>query len=270
MDLHVRHRSEYSYEPEALRVSLRVKLFPSRFDGQYIRSWNVSVNGEQVQPIYMSGYGDDVALWQSTDAASSVVVLAEGVVETENRNGVVANLPRRPPKGVFLRSTPLTAISDEIRELAESAVDEKNLLATCHAVCEAVHEAVSYRPNATSAETTAAEAMAGGAGVCQDHAHVMIAACRSIEIPARYVTGYLNAAGDEEDTLETHAWAEVFIDGLGWVGFDASNAVCPTDHYIRLACGLDADDATPIKGHVVGESDISLAAEVAVVDSTQQ
>jgi len=270
MHLHVRHKSEYSYEPAAMRVSLRIKLFPSQFDGQYVRSWTVSVNGEQVQPVYTSGFGDDVALWQSADVATSVVVLAEGVVETYNKNGVVADLPRRPPRGVFLRSTELTASSEEIRKMAEEAVDENNVLATCHALCDAVNESIAYRPNATSAETTAAEAMAGGSGVCQDHAHVMIAACRSLDIPARYVTGYLNAANEEEDMLETHAWAEVFVDGLGWVGFDASNAVCPTDHYIRLACGLDADDATPIKGHVMGESDISLAAEVAVVDSTQQ
>jgi transglutaminase-like putative cysteine protease len=269
MNLHVRHRSEYHYEPKAARVSLRIKLFPSQFDGQYVRSWSVSVNGDTVEPVYVSGYGDDVALWQSADGVSSIVVNAEGVVESEDMSGVVRDLPRRPPRGVFLRNTRLTEPSVAIRELARNAA-RNDVLSTCHSICDAVNDAIAYRADTTRATTTAAEALEGGVGVCQDHAHVMIAACRSLDIPSRYVTGYMLAGEEETDVLETHAWAEAFVQELGWIGFDPSNALCPTDRYIRLACGLDADDAAPIKGHVVGETAISLSAEVAVVPNGQQ
>jgi transglutaminase-like putative cysteine protease len=269
MNLHVSHRSEYAYEPKAARVSLRIKLFPSQFEGQYVRSWSVAVNGEPVTPIYVSGYGDDVALWQSDDGISNVVVSAEGVVETEDMNGVVRDLPRRPPRGVFLRKTRLTDPSEAILELARDSVGD-DVLSTCHSLCDAVNEKIAYRSRSTHAATTAAEAFEGGTGVCQDHAHIMIAACRSLDIPSRYVTGYMMAGEGEDDVLETHAWAEVFVQELGWVGFDPSNALCPTDRYIRLACGLDADDAAPIKGHVVGETDISLSAQVAVVPNGGQ
>jgi len=269
MNLHVRHRSEYRYEPKASRVSLRIKLFPSQFEGQYVRSWSVAVNGEPVVPIYVSGYGDDVALWQSDDGVSNVVVSAEGVVETEDMSGVVRDLPRRPPRGVFLRRSRLTEPSDLIRELARNAA-RNDVLSTCHSICDTVNAAIAYRSRSTHAATTAAEALEGGTGVCQDHAHVMIAACRSLDIPTRYVTGYMMAGEDQDDVLETHAWAEAYVQELGWVGFDPSNAMCPTDRYIRLACGLDADDAAPIKGHVLGETDISLSAEVAVIHDGQQ
>ncbi|MEX3008519.1 transglutaminase domain-containing protein [Hoeflea sp. TYP-13] len=269
MRLHVRHRSVYAYEPAAARVSLRLKLFPSVFDGQSVDNWSVTVNGDRVEPLYITGYGDESALWQSKDQITNVEVLAEGVVVTEDKTGLIRDLPNKPPSSIFRRDTELTRPDEVIRKLAESARKEDDL-ETAHALSLAVREAVEYRPEATNSQTPAAEAMAIGAGVCQDHAHVLIAACRSQGIPARYVTGYLKAADDEDELLETHAWAEAHIRNFGWVGLDPSNGISPTDHYIRIACGLDADDATPIKGHVVGSSQITLSADVAVSDNQQQ
>ena len=269
MRLSVRHRSEYGYEPAAARVSLRLKLFPSVYDGQSVEGWTVTVNGDPVEPIYITGYGDEIALWQSEGAVSRVEVLANGVVATQDKSGVVRDLPKKPPSSIFLRDTDLTRPDEAIRALAQAARKEDQL-ETTHALSLAVREAIDYRPEATTATTTAAEAMAIGAGVCQDHSHVLISACRALDIPARYVTGYLKAADDEDELLETHAWVEAHIQHFGWVGLDPSNGISPTDHYIRIACGLDADDATPIKGHVVGGSQITLSADVAVSDNQQQ
>ncbi len=269
MRLQISHRTTYTYEPAASRVSLRLKLFPSIFDGQTAQSWDVHINGEKVEPIYVSGYGDDVALWQSRAPLESAEVVAGGVVLTEDRAGIVRDLPRRPPSAIFLRTTDLTKPSDAIRSLAQSSKLD-NELETAHALSLSVKDAVAYQTEATHSQTTAAEAVELGAGVCQDHAHAFISACRTLGLPARYVTGYLRATEDQEDLLETHAWAEVHVGGLGWVGIDPSHGISPTDHYIRLTCGLDADDATPIKGHVVGGSEIFLTAQVAVAESQQQ
>ncbi|MCY6381127.1 transglutaminase family protein [Hoeflea prorocentri] len=269
MRLSVRHRSEYAYEPAAARVSLRLKLYPSVYDGQLVENWSVTVNGDPVEPIYITGYGDETGLWQSDGEVSSVEVLAEGVIVTEDQNGIIRDLPRKPPSAIFMRSTRLTQADDAIRALAEAARQDDELK-TVHDLSSAIRETVDYRPEATNSKTTAAEAMAIGAGVCQDHAHILIAACRSLEMPARYVTGYLKAADDEDELLETHAWAEAHIRNFGWVGLDPSNGISPTDHYVRIACGLDADDATPIKGHVVGGSQITLTADVAVSENQQQ
>jgi transglutaminase-like putative cysteine protease len=91
-------------------------------------------------------------------------------------------------------------------------------------------------------------------------------------VPARYVTGYLYL-GEDEGAQAHHAWAEAWVDGLGWVGFDVANRVCPTDSYVRLASGLDAGYAAPIKGSRRGGSGESLDVAVAVhqqQDSAQQ
>ncbi|MCP4318280.1 MAG: transglutaminase family protein [Hyphomicrobiales bacterium] len=269
MRLRVHHKSAYGYEPAAARVSMRLKLFPSIFDGQSVENWSVTVNDEAVKPIYTTGYGDETALWQSREKVSRVEVLAEGTVITEDKNGLVRDLPTKPPSSIFRRNTQLTQPDDAIRELAETN-RKADVLETVHALSIAVSDAVIYRADTTNSRTTAAEAMAMGAGVCQDHAHVLIAACRLLEVPARYVTGYLKAAEDAAELLETHAWVEAHIQNFGWVGLDPSNGISPTDHYIRIACGLDADDATPIKGHVVGGTQITLSADVAVSDSQQQ
>ena len=107
--------------------------------------------------------------------------------------------------------------------------------------------AVAYEIGHTSVTTTAEEALVAGHGVCQDHAQVLIAAARHLGFPARYVSGYL-CPMEEGFPAASHAWAELFVDGLGWVGFDPANRVSPDEHYVRVACGRDYHDAAPIRG----------------------
>ncbi len=274
MRLSIRHITTYAYEPTAARVALKLRLFPATLPSQTVRSWRVTVNGEEPQTRCSNGWGDEEAIWIAQDGASEVQVLAEGVVETRDVNGVLRNwkMPARP--AMFLRETALTEPSPEILELAISATEGKHGLASAHALSEAVSEAIEYRANSTTPDTTAAEALRQGSGVCQDHAHVLIAAARSLGAAARYVVGYLFVGeGDEAalaDEIGTHAWVEIWIDGLGWVGFDPSNRICPTDHYVRLAAGLDAVDAAPLRGSVTGATEETLATEVQVAQTQSQ
>jgi transglutaminase-like putative cysteine protease len=100
--------------------------------------------------------------------------------------------------------------------------------------------------------TSAAEAVALGEGVCQDHAHALIAAARTVGMPARYVSGYLHTDSEGNVHDAAHAWAELWVDTLGWVGFDPANRCCPDERYIRLGSGFDARDAAPIRGVAQG------------------
>jgi transglutaminase-like putative cysteine protease len=128
---------------------------------------------------------------------------------------------------------------------------------------------IDYRVGTTQVETTAEEALASGAGVCQDHAHVFIAAARAMEVPARYVSGYL-MMDDRVDQEATHAWAEAFVEGLGWVGFDVANQISPDPRYVRVATGRDYRDAAPITGVSFGaameELHVMLAVEQQFVE----
>jgi transglutaminase-like putative cysteine protease len=105
--------------------------------------------------------------------------------------------------------------------------------------------------------------------VCQDHAHIFIAAARTLGIPARYVTGYLVLAGQATSEAH-HAWAEAWVEALGWVAFDIANRICPTERYVRLAAGLDAGYAAPIVGSRRGGSTEELDVSVEVQQQSAQ
>ncbi|MGR3780066.1 MAG: transglutaminase-like domain-containing protein [Albimonas sp.] len=278
MRLSIRHKTVYAFEPAALKLALRLRLWPSTFEGQKTLDWKVTVNGAPVGPLLTDDFGDQTGQWHSREPVEGVEVVAEGVVETVESAGVVRGLGRQRAAGVFLRETALTEADDAICELAAEAAakaGDDGTLATLHALSAAVREAVDYRPGATAADTPAARALALGAGVCQDHAHVFIAASRSLGIPARYVSGYLLAteefegADEHGEIHETHAWAEAFVEGFGWVGFDAANQVCPTERYVRLVGGLDAQEAAPIRGSITGQVEETLEAEVRIAPAGQ-
>ena len=118
-------------------------------------------------------------------------------------------------------------------------------------------------------DTTAEEAVANGKGVCQDHAHIFIAAARAADIPARYVSGYL-MMNDRVEQDATHAWAEAHIDGLGWVGFDIANGISPDPRYVRVATGRDYRDAAPVTGISFGQSKQLLTVNVEVEEQGGQ
>lgn len=266
MRLTIRHVTTYDYDPPAERCALRLRLYPAPYEALRVLNWSVSVNGQDVAPLLTTASGDRESLWTCQGAQSKLEIVASGNVETMDASGLVRGLRDSVRPGVYLRETPLTAADDRIAKLAEAATGATQL-ARLHAICGAVRDAMDYTPGATDARTTAAQALKQGAGVCQDHAHVFIAAARSVGAPSRYVVGYLMSADLQ---AETHAWAEAFIPELGWIGFDPANRLCPTDAYVRLSCGLDSADASPVRGNVGGGPRESLSASVAISQSQSQ
>ncbi|QIE54111.1 transglutaminase family protein [Pikeienuella piscinae] len=271
MLLSIRHRTFYRYDPPAARVALKLRLYPAVTAAQTPRSWSVTVNGEAPHMRLANGYGDEESVWLAHDGAEEVEIVAEGVVETRDVHGVLRGWRMAARPAMFLRKTPLTAPDEAITALAKEATAGKTGISAAHALSEAVRDAVDYRPGATTAKTTAAETLNLGAGVCQDHTHLLISGARSLGAAARYVVGYLMVGEGDQPELsteqETHAWAEIWIDSLGWVGFDASNRICPTDHYVRLAAGLDAPDAAPLRGSITGAAEETLEADVQVTQA---
>ncbi|MEO1491150.1 MAG: transglutaminase domain-containing protein [Pseudomonadota bacterium] len=269
MRLSIQHKVTYRYVPDAARVAIRLKMFPAVFAAQSMPEWALTVNGQRVEPLLTDAAGDAIALWQSHDPVEDVVVNTQGIVETVDRSGVVDGLSKMMAPPIYLRETKLTEPDDAIREISGFATGATTL-DRLHALCGAVREAIIYRQGATEVDTTAAEALARGAGVCQDQAHVFIAAARCLGIPARYVVGYFldpDGAGESE---ESHAWAEAYVSGLGWIGFDITNELCPTDRYVRLASGFDAYDAAPVRGTVFGDAEEEMTAEVIVSMASAQ
>jgi transglutaminase-like putative cysteine protease len=268
MRIVVEHRTRYRYEAPAAYSAQLLRLTPAVFDGQKVIDWKV--DSQPATPLRegRDGFGNITHFLAVNRPHEGIEIVASGTVETADTAGVVAGLSEVVPLAVYLRHTPLTEPDAAISALAE-ALPASERVPWLHALMAAIRERVAYVTGVTGTETTAAQALAAGQGVCQDHAHIFIAAARQADVPARYVTGYL-FLDDPDHAVAHHAWAEAWVAGLGWVGFDAANGVCPTEHYVRLAAALDARYAAPIRGMHRGGVGESLAVEVKVQQAGQQ
>lgn len=269
MLLTVDHVTRYRYDRPVRAVMQSHRLTPSVFDGQRVRDWAVTVTDGIAGGSFRDGAGDRVQGWTVKGPVSEIEVRVTGTVETVDLAGVLRGHREIVPPEVYLVDTLPTRADAALGALSLAQAGEDGALAVAHRLAAAVADAIAYRPGATHAHTTAAEALALGEGVCQDHAHALIAVARAAGLPARYVSGYLFADADGVAHEAAHAWAEVHVAGLGWVGFDPANRCCPDDRYIRLGSGLDAQDAAPIRGIARGVGAESLDVTVAV-QSLQQ
>lgn len=144
---------------------------------------------------------------------------------------------------------------------SESAVFEK-----AAAIMRWINSEFLYEPGVTDAKTHMEQSFSLRKGVCQDFAHVMLGMCRSLEIPARYASGYIYT-GEGDDLVgaqASHAWCEVYLPETGWIGFDPTNAVLADDRYIKIAVGRDYEDVAPIHGSFKGNAECAMKVEVSV------
>jgi transglutaminase-like putative cysteine protease len=262
MRLKISHTTEYVYS-EPVQYSLqRLRLTPKPCPGQKVLSWSTSVEGAKIEVSFDDQFQNHTEL-VSTDGGQHVIrIVAEGEVETEDKAGVLGPHAAYSPLWLFQRDTPLTKPGKLTRELVKSLEPGEDL-ARLHSLMAAIHARVTYTQGATDATTTAEQALDLKAGVCQDHAHIMIAAARQMGFPARYVSGYLYMEGTKAQTA-SHAWTEIHVPSLGWVGFDPANNLCPNENYVRVATGLDYKDACPISGMVHGISNETMTVKVQV------
>lgn len=267
MLLMVDHVTRYVYDRTVRGVVQSHRLTPSRFDGQKVLDWSITVTGGVLGGSFRDGAGDQLQGWTVPGPVSEIEVRVRGRIETRDLVGVLRGHRELVTPDCYLNDTASTRADVAIAALGDLATAAENPLAAAHALSDAVAEAIAYRPGSTKAHTTAAEALAQGEGVCQDHAHVLVSAARHAGIPARYVSGYLLVTDQASEAA--HAWAELHVAGLGWVGFDPANQCCPDDRYIRLGSGLDAQDAAPIRGVSRGLGQEILDVTVAVLSDQQ-
>lgn len=270
MKLRISHETAYRYDQPIRNLVQSLRLTPSVFEGQKTHEWEIDVTGGIRGPGFRDGAGDWIEGWTVRGPADEVSVRISGRVDTRDTAGVLRGHREMIHPLAYLRDTKPTRVDDGLKKLAEqvggSADDGLDL---AHKLSSAVAEAITYAHGVTQASTTAAEALALGEGVCQDHAHALIAISRFRQMPARYVSGYLHSTIDGESHDAAHAWAEIYIGGLGWVGFDAANRCCPDERYVRLGSGLDAQDAAPIRGVAMGSGAEKLGVRVQVEEIAQ-
>ncbi|MFN2426102.1 MAG: transglutaminase domain-containing protein [Candidatus Binatia bacterium] len=254
MRLSIRHQTTYRYDEPAEYAAQILRMTPREYGGLRVVRWNVTTTGPGRLSKFEDGFGNFSHVHTVVDMHDTLAVEVDGEVETTDTLGVVRGGSEPLPLGVYLRSTPLTFPSDTIAALAARAATESSTRAVLHLLMQLVAECVQYRPGSTSVVTTAAEALAGGSGVCQDQAHVFIAAARVLGIPTRYVGGYLCLDGDgflsrmSPGDEAGHAWAEAFDAESGWTGFDPTSGTVSGPWHVRTSIGLDYESASPVRG----------------------
>ncbi|WDA41210.1 transglutaminase family protein [Erythrobacter sp. BLCC-B19] len=265
LTLSIRHTTHYAFAEPVVHALQRLRLTPKETQGQRIGQWSMVLDNARAELEYDDQHFNHVTLISLTPGAREVTVTCEGVVETEDNAGVIGRHSGHLPLWSFLRQTPLTRPGAKLRALLREAAGPADSapLDFLHSLSALIRERITYETGRTHAATTAEEAVGHGFGVCQDHAHIFIGAARASGIPARYVSGYL-LMHDRIDQEATHAWAEAHVEGLGWVGFDVSNGICPDPGYVRVATGSDYRDAAPVTGISIGAFEEALTVGVAV------
>ena len=260
MLIQVRHQTRYRYGHLVDHALQRLRLTPRSTKAQDVLNWSVACPGMETGVQYEDAWGNTTHLVVSPNPVEEIVVVAKGLVETRDTHGVAGHDRGATPPWVYLRDSPATAPDKRLRACADH-IPEGAPLERLHALLAEVHARIEYDTVATHTGTSAQEAFTQGRGVCQDHAHVFICLARLLDIPARYVTGYLYVP-DEASAVAHHAWAEAHVSELGWVGFDPANGVSPGECYIRLACGFDAAGGAPVIGSRRGGGAETLEVEV--------
>ncbi|MDQ0469510.1 transglutaminase family protein [Labrys wisconsinensis] len=270
MRIRIAHETVYRYETPAKSVIQTLRLTPRSHDGQHVMRWRIDVDQDVKLTEVEDAFGNIGHVFSAIGRIDELTVTVEGEVETQDRAGVLRGTLERFPASLFLRETPLTRPDEALRAFARSvARPGEGSLSTCHALLEAVHAEIAFDTDPTHVATTAQEAFALKRGVCQDLTHVFIACARELRIPARYVSGHMHRP---EVTRQDagHAWAEAYVEGLGWVGFDPANKLCPTDTHVRIAAGLDYLGAAPVRGARYGGEGETLNVRIDVSEKVAQ
>jgi transglutaminase-like putative cysteine protease len=246
MKLHIEHVTHYDYSAPLQYALQSYCLTPQSSAHQTVHDWAVTAPGTLFAA--RDAYGNLAHTCSMTGRPSGGEVRASGTVETHAHPLLEDAVT---PVAVYLRHTPLTAPDERLHRLGEAffraggaGLEANGALGLARAIVECI----PYQPRTTGVHTTAEEALAQGAGVCQDHAHVFISVCRSHGVAARYVSGYFHAPGAQH--LASHAWVDVCVDPARhrWLSVDVTHACLMDERHVRLAVGPDYAACAPIRG----------------------
>ncbi|MDP8305387.1 MAG: transglutaminase family protein [Candidatus Chlorobium antarcticum] len=268
MILKVEHRTLFAYSSPIYETATEVRLHPdcSHASQQRCSSFTLEIEHSPTIFEYTDFYGNKVHHFNILQSHDRVSILATSIVETG-------------------KGTPLSSYNEEIllmdlsaesrfvnfdpaiRDFTAPFSPDMPPLALGEAICRKINNSFIYEPGVTDVHSTSAVVMALGRGVCQDFAHIMLAACRSLQLPARYVSGYLFGGSTPDGHDEaSHAWCEIYGGPeIGWVGMDPTHSSLFVDErYIKIGSGRDYADVPPVRGTWKGSAEETLSVAVRV------
>jgi transglutaminase-like putative cysteine protease len=249
----IAHSSRHRYPAVAQRSRNEVRLQPRKTAAQRLERFHLEVTPDAELSSSVDYFGNAVWLVSVEAPHLELVITAHSEVRLMVTPEVRLDRPwerdrlARDPALEFTLPSPRVPRLPAIAELARTLEVEAGDGAALYQAMGRIPEHLAYLRGATSVMTSVADVLERRVGVCQDFAHVMLALCRYLGWPARYVSGYW-VPGEDLGTLESHAWVEVATPEGEWVGLDPTYATAVRDHHVSAAIGRDYDDAAPLNG----------------------
>ena len=277
MKLSLVHRTRYEY-PEPVKASFNeARLQPISQDGQECLDFELRVEPQTTTRVYFDFYGNIVHFFDLPESHRSLVIESHAKVITASRvlDEKLQVMPLDQVHGLamvercfdFLQTSTLLSLDPEVWKLAIDATEGcRDMWEASLAIMRFIHANFTYCPLATDVNTPMNQVIQMRRGVCQDFAHVMIGMCRTLKIPARYVSGYIYNGPQEHlnGAQASHAWCEVYLPGIGWQGLDPTNNRQVDEHHIKIGIGRDYADIIPVKGHYRGTPEKKMTVEVEI------
>ncbi|HYC15996.1 MAG TPA: transglutaminase family protein [Pseudolabrys sp.] len=272
MRIRISHATTYAYDTPPTGVTQLLRLTPRDHDGQHVVSWRIDLSVDCLLHQHEDAFGNIIHSFTAEGPFKNLTVEVEGEVETQDTNGLVSGAIERFPPQFYLRETALTRTDPAIADFARTirAATNGDTLAVLHALLTALNREIAFDTDPTHAATTAEEAFGLRRGVCQDIAHIFVAAARTLGIPARYIGGHFRRADGVTALDAGHAWVEAYVENLGWIGFDPTNGICTTEAHVRVAVGLDYLGAAPVRGTRFGGGGETLTVAIRIDQARQQ
>lgn len=265
MKLHVDHTTLYTYTAPVRFSTQYLHLTPRDSARQKVLAWTLEAPRAPTRSI--DGYGNILHVLTVDAPVSEIRIRAFGTVQTRASPEEGPDPTPLSPL-VFLRNSAHTRADERLAAFAEGFRRRAGSPSGMGELAAAILKRMPFKPGDTLSSSSAAQAFEIGSGVCQDHAHVFIACCRYLGVPARYVSGYVYSPGHAESHVASHAWAEAWVVDR-WRSFDIANNRPAGEDHIRLAVGADYFDASPIRGIRTGGGAETMSAGAMVAQQQQ-
>lgn len=264
MRLHIEHETIFSYSQPVREAIGEARLRPRDDAGQRLMGFRLALDPHAPVDPVGDRFGNTIHCYSVLQPHRRLTITATSEVETSADALIAAPALTPLEQHSFTAISQYVPFTDELLAFARAtAPADADVATTAQALSSAIYASCDYQAGSTDISTTADAVLAGRRGVCQDFAHLLIALCRGLGMPARYVSGYLYDADQPADAiLASHAWAEVFLDGRGWLGLDPTHNRVISSLYTRVALGRDYADAAPVRGIYQGETKETLEVRV--------
>ena len=270
----IQHITKYLYDRPVQESVNEVKIFPYQCEQQETLQYELNVTGQPVVDTFQDYWGNKTGVFNLLAAHKELVIESRIVVRVipagpgEDKPGEWDELRGQLETQLHLLELAAArpvAKQQEVNRIAEKVRHEKSISSTLEECNEYIYKNFEYIKGITTVETTVDEILEKRAGVCQDFAHVLLQILRTLNVPSRYVSGYIcpNKTGMRGEGA-THAWVEAWLPGRGWTGIDPTNNIWVSDKHVKLAVGRDFADCSPVKGTFKGPARQQLSVYVSV------